>query len=194
MSPSRVENATRLPQAYYRPPIVIISNPWKTWVAWLSSSLLCLALSITIIVLYPTLWYLSITLGAFWIALALQAKREKYTFDIGSGRCTIKTLSVLGQDTQQYWFHEIKEVRLEESTDTQGGTEVDLYLVLRSGKKINMLASHLCGLEAEVKRQVWSDVSEYLHVSKSQNNLEWLEELQVAPSPKTSDVELDTLS
>jgi len=128
------------------------------------------------------------------VALALQAKREKYTFDIGSGRCTIKTLSVLGQDIQQYWFHEIKEVRLEESTDTQGGTEVDLYLVLRSGKKINMLASHLCGLEAQVKRQVWSDVSEYLHVSKSQNSLEWLEELQVVPPAKTSEVELDALS
>lgn len=190
----RAETVTYDSRVQYRPPIVIVSNPWKTWVAWLSSSLLCLALSIIIIVFYPTLWYLSITLGAFWVALALQAKREKYTFDIGSGRCTIKTLSVLGQDIQQYWFHEIKEVRLEESTDTQGGTEVDLYLVLRSGKKINMLASHLCGLEAQVKRQVWSDVSEYLHVSKSQNSLEWLEELQVVPPAKTSEVELDALS
>jgi hypothetical protein len=119
-------------------------------------------------------------LAAFGVALALQAKREKYTFDINSGRCTLNTLSILGRDIQQYWFHEIKEVRLEESTDTQGGTEVDLYLILRSGKKINMLASHLCGLEAEVKRQVWSDVSEYLHGSKSQNNLEFLEEVTAA--------------
>jgi hypothetical protein len=134
-----------------------------------------------VIVMNAKLWYLSVTLGVFAVALALQAKREKYTFDITSGRCTLKTLSVLGIEVQQYWFHEIKEVRIEESTDTQGGTEVDLYLVLRSGRKIALLAGHLCGLEARVKRQVWSDVSEYLHVSQSQNNLEWNQESQSDP-------------
>lgn len=165
----------------YRAPIVFLSNPWKTWVAWLSSALLCGAMCLFVIVMNAKLWYLSVTLGVFAVALALQAKREKYTFDITSGRCTLKTLSVLGIEVQQYWFHEIKEVRIEESTDTQGGTEVDLYLVLRSGRKIALLAGHLCGLEARVKRQVWSDVSEYLHVSQSQNNLEWNQESQSDP-------------
>jgi hypothetical protein len=193
-----IEIPSTKPLNTYHSPIILTSNPWTTWVAWLCSSLICVSLCIMIIAMYPKLWYLSITIGTFAVALALHAKRENYTFDINSGRCTLKTISVLGREVQQYWFHEIKEVRLEESTDTQGGTEVDLYLVLRSGKKLNMLGGHLCGLEAHVKRQVWSDVSEYLHVSKSQNNLEFLEELQQAPLPsKTSSsdlVELDDIS
>lgn len=182
----------------YRAPIEVTSNPWKTWVAWLSFALLCGVLCLFVIVMFPKLWYLSVTLGVFSVALALQAKRENYTFDINSGRCTLKTLSVLGNEVQQYWFHEIKEVRLEESTDTQGGTEVDLYLVLRSGRKLAMLADHLCGLEARAKRQVWSDVSEYLNVSQSQNNLEWLEDDLTHPtSPETNhenEIELQVVS
>lgn len=172
---------------------MIISNPWKTWVAWLSISLLCVSLSIVLIILVFRLWYLALVLAGFSITLALHAKREKYTFDMNSGRCTLSTLSVLGRDVQEYWFHEIKEVRLEESTDTQGGTEVDLYLVLRSGKKINMLASHLCGLEAQVKRQVWSEISEYLHGSKSQNNLEFLEEIKIVTHELPNAVEMSRL-
>lgn len=166
------------PLTSYQAPIVLSSNPWTTWVAWLSSALVCAVLCGVVFVKWSDLWYLAVTLGTFAVALAFQAKRESYTFDLNSGRCTVKTLSVLGPFQQQYWFHEIKEVRLEESTDTQGGTEVDLYLVLRSGRKIPVLASHLCGLEAAVKRQAWSEISEYLHVSKTQNSLEFLEEAQ----------------
>lgn len=182
----------------YRAPIVLISNPWKTWVAWLASAFLAATLCILIIVMWPNIWYLAITLGVFSGTLALHAKREKYTFDINSGRCTLETISVLGRSTQQYWFHEIKEVRLEESTDTQGGTEVDLYLVLRSGRKLPILASHLCGLEAIVKRQAWSEISEYLHVSKSENSLEFLEDTSTSiqgPNPALqNEIEMDRLS
>lgn len=166
--------------------------------AWLASALLAASLCILIIVKWPNIWYLAITLGVFAVTLALHAKRETHTFDINSGRCTMNTLSLLGRSIQQYWFHEIKEVRLEESTDTQGGTEVDLYLVLRSGRKIPILAGHLCGLEAVVKRLAWSEISEYLHVSKSQNSLEFLEDLATAPqgpnAPLENEIEMDRLS
>lgn len=158
-----------------REPIVFTSNPLKTWVAFVSCSLLCITLSFTVIIKWSYLWYLSITLAAFSAALAVQAKRERFTFDICTGRCTMQTWSILGASTQEWWFHEIKEVSLEESTDTQGGTEVDLYLVLRSGKKINMFCNHLCGLEARFKRDVWAQVSNYLHGSRTQNALEWIE-------------------
>lgn len=181
-----------------RAPIILTSNPWRTWVAWLSSAFVAATLCIVIIVLWPNIWYLAITLAVFAVTLAFHAKREKYTFDITSGRCTLDTLSVLGRSIQQYWFHEIKEVRLEESTDTQGGTEVDLYLVLRSGRKVPMLAGHLIGLEAAVKRQAWSEISEYLHVSKSQNSLEFLEEtsstIQSPIIPRENEIEMTRLS
>lgn len=148
-------------------------NPFKGWISYIIFIVILVVISILIFVYSIKHWYVALTLLGTAAAVLLQTKREIYLFDPASNRFILKSWRILGVETKFIMFHEIKEVVLEESLDAQGGEEIDLYLQLRGGQKIQLLSTHLCGLEAKSKRQAFKVISFYIKGSRTQLELDY---------------------
>jgi len=98
------------------------TNPWQTWIPsgfWAGA---CIAAAGIVLSVSPIerSWYVAATLLIFSIAFALRARSEVYTFDPNTHFFTLQKRALWGSSVMTVSFNEIKEVKLEESTDTQG--------------------------------------------------------------------------
>ena len=91
-----------------------------------------------------------------------QAKHESYVFDSTKGKLTVSTRRLFGVTVREFWLYEIKDVRLHEFFDPQGGTDYELYVYLRSGLRIKLFSGHIIGCAWEYKSRVQDEVKSFL--------------------------------
>lgn len=86
------------------------------------------------------LWHVSVTLGVFGVSLLLRASQEDYLFDGESRVFTMTKKRLFRTKNVQLNFREIKDVKLEESVDTQGtqfpSNAVCPYSQLQAGRRL----------------------------------------------------------
>jgi len=66
----------------------------------------------------------------------------------------INTITICGRRTRILRLYEIREALIEEQRDSQGGSEFELVLFLRSGERFRMLNGHLCAVPEEYLRVI----------------------------------------
>jgi hypothetical protein len=144
------------------------NHPLRSWIpnVLLAIISVVLALLLSIVFGLEQYWYVSLTLLTLSVTLVLRARSEEYIVDKPTRKFVIQRRRLFRSGTITIPFHEIKDIKLEESTDVQGGSETDLYLLLRSGKRVQLIAGSLCGFAAQRKRHIYASVSEILSSSK----------------------------
>jgi len=113
--------------------LVFTNNAWRSWVPSAVASVICVAVAGGFMALFTfeRAWYLSLTLVTFGLIFAWKARRETYIFDNNTNLFTFQRRQLCGSVLMKIPFHDIKEVKIAESTDTQG-THFTLSLCSRT--------------------------------------------------------------
>lgn len=97
------------------------SRPLKSWIPAAVLGIISILAGISFIILFGAqYWYLSATLGLLGTTLLMRASPETYKFDGTAKSFLLVKRNLFGTKTFELSFREIKEVKFEESVDTQG--------------------------------------------------------------------------
>ncbi|KAL6057502.1 hypothetical protein QOT17_011654 [Balamuthia mandrillaris] len=142
---------------------VIKNNPWLSWlplgVFGLTSMAAGLFLLSTSFRLY---WNVSLVFLVCGAIAVWRARLKRFIFDATTGKFYEKSIGLNGIHVVEHWLHEIQDVTIDELHDSQGGDAYDLYITLRSGKKVVLLQNHLSGLAEETKFHAREDILKFL--------------------------------
>lgn len=149
-----------------RTQLVIHNSAWKSWIPAVGSALLLVSLGIFFLFVQFEAWtvhsIVSLVLVANGLVLLTKTRKETCTFDQAKGKLTIRRTTWRGRKITRHWLMQIKEVRVEEYRDPQGGTDYELYLFLRSGQRVKIFSGHLIGVGSRRKLQARDDIVDFL--------------------------------
>lgn len=117
----RVINTGPFADSPFTNSIEFSSAPLKSWIPAAVLGIMSILAGISFIVLFGAqYWYLSATLGLLGTTLLMRASPETYKFDGVEKSFLLVKRNLFGTKTFELSFREIKEVKFEESVDTQG--------------------------------------------------------------------------
>jgi hypothetical protein len=126
MAHSEVKMAdSELPRSVDEPVAAIFSFNNSALQSWIPASVFGVLLrfgGVGVILFFGgvQLWYLSVTLSVFGATLLLRASKETYTFDLASKTFFMVKKRLFRTKVVELNFREIKDVKLDESVDSQG--------------------------------------------------------------------------
>jgi hypothetical protein len=125
-TPSRAtsEDAPRRSEDFRRSKLVLHNVAWKSWLPALFGALVLIVAGILLIFFSSETWttahwIVSLVFIINGVILALMAKKETYIFNRRKGKLIIKSISIRGRKTKEYWLISIKEVIVQEYRDPQ---------------------------------------------------------------------------